>query len=276
MAKTWFVTGASRGFGREWTVAALERGDAVAATARNVSALAGLASKYGASLLPLQLDVTDRAAVFQAVAAAHDGLGRLDVVINNAGFGQTGMIEELREEDIRDQLETNFYGALWVVQAAVPLLRDQGGGHVIQVSSVGGVTAYPGIGAYSASKWALEGLSQSLALEVAQFGIKVTILEPALYATDVAGSSARHAPGMPIYDALRARLDERQAARIVQPGDPQATCQALLELVDLEEPPLRVFLGNGPLEVVTRDYEDRLATWRKWNQLSVEAHGHER
>jgi NAD(P)-dependent dehydrogenase (short-subunit alcohol dehydrogenase family) len=178
VTKTWFITGASKGFGREWAEAALEREDKVAATARNLQTLDALVDTYGDSVLPIQLDVTDRGADFDAVNGAADHFGGLDVVINNAGYGHFGMIEELTEDDVRSQLETNFFGALWVTQAALPIMREQGSGHIIQVSSLGGITAFPAIGAYHASKWALEGLSQSLSQEVAGFGIDVTLIEP--------------------------------------------------------------------------------------------------
>ena len=142
--KVWFITGASRGFGREWAIAALERGDSVAATARDTTTLDDLAATYGDRFLPLQLDVTDRAADFAAVQRAHERFGRLDVVINNAGYGHFGFVEELSEEDARAQIETNLFGALWVTQAALPILRAQGSGHILQVSSIGGICAFPG------------------------------------------------------------------------------------------------------------------------------------
>src|ERR1700728_3393903 len=155
--KTWFITGTSRGFGREWTVAALERGDRVAATARDTGTLKDLVAKYGDRLLPLALDVQDRSACFTAVDQAQKHFGRLDIVINNAGYGQFGLIEELSEKELRDQLETNVFGAFWVTQAALPHLRKQRSGHIVQISSIGGISAFAGIGAYHASKWALEG-----------------------------------------------------------------------------------------------------------------------
>ena len=158
-AKVWFITGTSRGFGREWTIAALKRGDSVAATARDVSTLDDLVADYGDALLPIALDVTDRDADFAAVKTAHEHFGRLDVVVNNAGYGQFGFIEELSEAEARDQIETNVFGALWITQAALPYLREQGSGHLIQVSSIGGISAFAGLGAYHASKWALEGFS---------------------------------------------------------------------------------------------------------------------
>jgi len=166
-AKTWFITGTSRGFGREWAIAALDRGDQVAATARDIASLDDLVAKYGEAILPIRLDVTDRDADFAAVKLAHDSFGRLDVIVNNAGYGQFGMVEEISESEIRAQLETNLLGALWVTQAALPYPREQGSGHIVQVSSIGGISAFMNTDAYHASKWALEGLSQSPAAEVA-------------------------------------------------------------------------------------------------------------
>jgi NAD(P)-dependent dehydrogenase (short-subunit alcohol dehydrogenase family) len=271
--KVWFITGTSRGFGREWAIAALERGDHVAATARDVTTLDDLVAKYGDALLPLALDVNDRAADFAAVSTAHDHFGRLDVVVNNAGYGQFGMIEELSESDVRDQIETNLFGALWVTQATLPLLRAQRGGHILQVSSIGGISAFPNVGAYHASKWALEGFSQALAQEVADFGIKVTIIEPGGFSTDWAGPSARHAETNPAYDDLRVRAQQWRAQRTANPGDPVASSAAVLAVVDAEKPPLRIFLGEAPLAIATADYESRLTLWREWQPVSVAAQG---
>ena len=271
--RTWFVTGASRGFGREWATAALERGESVAATARDTASLEDLADRFGDRLLPLQLDVTDRDAVQAAVAAAHERFGRLDVVVNNAGYGQFGMIEEISEAEARAQFETNVYGALWVTQAVLPYLRAQGSGHILQVSSIGGISAFPNIGIYNASKWALEAFSQSLAQEVAGFGIKVTIIEPGGYSTDWGGSSAKHATRLPAYDEFREQAAEARKARVGSPGDPTATREAVLKIVDAEEPPLRIFFGEAPLGVATTDYESRLAQWREWEPVSIAAHG---
>jgi NAD(P)-dependent dehydrogenase (short-subunit alcohol dehydrogenase family) len=273
MAKIWFITGASRGFGREWAIAALERGDGVAATARDTSTLADLVDRFGDLLLPLTLDVTDRDGVFAAVRAAHERFGRLDVVVNNAGYGQFGLVEELSEQEIRDQLETNLFGALWVTQAALPYLREQGSGHFLQVSSIGGISAFQNVGVYHASKWALEGISQALALEVAAFGIKVTLIEPGGYATDWGGASAKHATPLPAYAAVHEAAAEARKTRAGTPGDPVATRAAVLKVVDAEDPPLRIFFGDGPLGIATKDYESRLATWREWEPVSIEAHG---
>jgi NAD(P)-dependent dehydrogenase (short-subunit alcohol dehydrogenase family) len=272
-ARTWFITGSSRGFGREWAIAALERGDSVAATARDTGSLDDLVERFGDRILPLKLDVTDRAAVFDAVETAHRRFGRLDVVVNNAGYGQFGLIEEVSEAEARAQFETNVFGALWVTQAALPILREQGSGHILQVSSIGGISAFPNIGIYNASKWALEAFSQSLAQEVAGFGVKVTLIEPGGYSTDWGGSSAKHAAPLAAYDEFREQAAEARKARIGTPGDPVATRQAVLKVVDAEHPPLRIFFGDGPLRTATADYESRLAEWREWEPVSIEAHG---
>jgi NAD(P)-dependent dehydrogenase (short-subunit alcohol dehydrogenase family) len=272
-AKTWFITGASRGFGREWAIAALERGDSVAATARDTSTLDDLSQKYGERFLPVQLDVTDRAADFAAVALAHDQFGRLDVVVNNAGYGHFGLVEELSEDEARNQLETNFFGALWVTQAALPFLREQGGGHILQVSSIGGISAFPLVGAYHASKWALEGMSQALAQEVADFGIHVTLIEPGGFSTDWSGSSAKHSTELDAYADFHKKAQEQRAARTAQPGDPKASAAAVLRIVDAENPPLRVFFGSAPLGIAEKDYESRLTTWREWQDVAELAQG---
>ncbi|MGE2732264.1 SDR family oxidoreductase [Mycolicibacterium vaccae] len=271
--KIWFITGTSRGFGREWAISALERGDKVAATARDTATLADLTAKYGDALLPIQLDVTDRAADFAAVTQAHDHFGRLDIVVNNAGYGQFGFIEELSEQEARDQLETNLFGALWITQAALPYLREQGGGHIIQVSSIGGISAFPDVGIYNASKWALEGFSQALAQEVAPFGVHVTLIEPGGFATDWAGPSAKHATRLPAYAEIHEQAQQARGRRSAQPGDPQASARAILKVVDAEQPPLRVFFGELPLQIARADYENRLATWEQWQPVAVEAQG---
>jgi NAD(P)-dependent dehydrogenase (short-subunit alcohol dehydrogenase family) len=271
--KTWFITGTSRGFGREWTIAALDRGDNVAATARDISSLDDIAAKYGTAILPIALDVTDRAADFAAVRRAHERFGGLDVVVNNAGYGQFGMVEEISEREIRAQLETNLLGALWITQAALPYLREQGSGHILQVSSIGGISAFMNTGAYNASKWALEGLSQSLAQEVVGFGVNVTLIEPAAYDTDWAGPSAKHAAPLAAYDWVREEAARSRAHRVRTPGDPAATRDAVLRLVDTENPPLRMFLGEAPLDIATADYESRLATWREWQPVAAAAQG---
>jgi len=257
--KVWFITGTSRGFGREWAIAALERGDRVAATARRLSALDDVVERFGESVLPIELDVTDHDAAFAAVKRAHDHFGRLDVVINNAGYGLFGTVEEVSESEARAQIETNLFGALWVTQAALPYLREQGSGHILQVSSIGGISAFPGLGLYHASKWALEGFSQTLAAEVKRFGIHVTLIEPGGFDTDWSGDSAVHSNHQPPYAPLwEARA---KAPLTAKRGDPNASAKAVLELVDLEEPPLRQFFGTTPLATAKKDYESRIAVW---------------
>jgi NAD(P)-dependent dehydrogenase (short-subunit alcohol dehydrogenase family) len=271
--KVWFITGTSRGFGREWAIAALDRGDKVAATARDTATLADLVDKFGDAILPIELDVTDRAADFAAVKQAHEHFGRLDVVVNNAGYGQFGFVEELSEQDARDQIETNVFGALWVTQAALPYLREQGSGHIIQVSSIGGIVAFPNVGIYHASKWALEGFSQALAQEVAPFGVHVTLIEPAGFSTDWSGSSSRTAEALPAYADLHAENERVRKTRWAAPGDPKASAAAALKVVDAEQPPLRVFFGTEPLGMAKADYEQRLRTWEQWQSVAELAQG---
>ncbi|PND55364.1 short-chain dehydrogenase/reductase [Mycobacterium sp. ENV421] len=271
--KVWFITGTSRGFGREWAIAALDRGDKVAATARNTDTLSDLVDRYGDAILPIQLDVTDRDADFAAVTHAHDHFGRLDIVVNNAGYGHFGFIEELSESDARDQLETNVFGALWITQAALPYLRAQGSGHIIQVSSIGGITAFPLVGIYHASKWALEGFSQALAQEVAPFGIHVTLIEPGGFDTDWSGSSSRRSAELPDYAELHRQVDEARKQRWSAPGNPTASASAILKVVDAPTPPLRVFFGESPLQTAKADYESRIANWEQWQPVAVEAQG---
>ena len=271
--KTWFITGPSRGFGREWAAAALRRGDRVAATARDPRTLDDLAQEHGDALLPIALDVTDREAVFEAVRNAHEHFGQLDVVVNNAGYGQFGMVEELSEQEARDQIETNLFGALWVTQAALPFLREQGSGHFLQVSSIGGISAFQGIGIYHASKWALEGISQSLAQEVQGFGIHVTLIEPGGFSTDWAGSSARHAEPLDAYREAREASQRRRARGASSAGDPGASAEAVMRIVDAEHPPLRCFFGSAALGMAEQDYESRLTTWREWQPVAEIAQG---
>ncbi|MDT3446051.1 SDR family NAD(P)-dependent oxidoreductase [Pseudofrankia sp. BMG5.37] len=247
------------------------RGDRVAATARGLGSLADLVEANSEAILPLRLDVTDKEAVGAAVKAAYAHFGRLDIVVNNAGYGLVGAVEELDEQAIRGQLETNFFGALWVTQAVLPYLREQGSGHIVQISSVSGLAAFPTLGGYNASKWALEGLSEALAQEVASFGIAVTLVEPGLFGTDWAGSSAAHATPDPVYDQMRQAMVAMNGQAEV--GDPAAAAAALLKVVDAENPPLRVLFGSQPAQVVKYIYEQRLKTWADWEPVARQAQG---
>ena len=270
-SKVWFITGTSKGFGRVWAEAALARGDRVAATARDVKTLQPLTQRYGDLVAAIALDVTDKAAVAAAVAETLARFGRIDVAVNNAGYGRFGAIEEVSEAEARAQLETNLFGALWVTQAVLPQMRTQGSGHIIQVSSIGGVNAFPTIGLYHASKWGLEGFSQALAAEVQSFGIKVTIVEPGGFATEWGGPSAKRATPLPAYEAVHAAI--AQFRRGNTPGDPDATGPAILKVVDAAEPPLRIFFGAGGLPMTRAEYARRIETWEAWNDVALEAQG---
>lgn len=269
MSKTWFITGTSRGFGRAWTTAALERGDRVAATARDTSSLNNLVERFGDAILPITLDVTDRAADIAAVQQAHAHFGRLDVVVNNAGYGHFGFIEEITEEEARAQLETNVFGALWVTQAAIPLLREQGSGHIVQVSSIGGVAAFPGLGIYHASKWALEGFTEALGQEIAGFGIKTTLIEPGGYATDWGTASATQSEPNPVYQPFRDAMDAQRAGLIQPTADDSVA--AVLAAVDAEQPPTRLLLSSQAYGIALHTYDQRVKTWQAWEATSHSA-----
>ncbi|MDQ2844698.1 MAG: SDR family NAD(P)-dependent oxidoreductase [Acidobacteriota bacterium] len=274
-SKIWFITGASRGFGRIWAEAALMRGDKVAATGRKLEEVADLAERFGDAVLPLALDVTDPEQVRQVVPQAHAHFGRLDVVLNNAGYTLVGTVEEASEVDFRAVFDTNFFGMVRVLQAALPLLREQGSGHILSVSSSLGIVPMPLIGFYCASKAAVESIHESLAPEVKGFGIKVTLIEPGAYATDFASpTSLKIAPGVDAYADLRKRVFGRLSN--AERGDPQATAEAILKLVDGEDPPLRFILGSGVLAMVRTAYADRLATWEAWEAVSNAAQGEPR
>ncbi|QIZ50898.1 SDR family NAD(P)-dependent oxidoreductase [Dickeya zeae] len=271
-AKIWFITGAARGFGYIWAEAALARGDKVAATARNADSLQALVEQYGDRVLPLQMDVTDSRQVSDAVTKAHSYFGRLDVVLNNAGYALAGAIEEASLDEVKTEFDTNFFGMLRVIQAVLPILRNQKYGHILGVSSVAGLVAGPVTGFYNASKWAVEALHESLAMEVSGFGINVTLIEPGAYATDFSSaSSLKIAGGMEAYAILRQQVFEHSSE--LEFGDPQATAQAILHIVDAEQPPLRIFLGTEGMPLLRKIYAARLAEWEKWEELSNSAQG---
>ncbi|WP_040805542.1 SDR family NAD(P)-dependent oxidoreductase [Nocardia concava] len=268
MTRTWFITGANRGMGRAFTSAALERGDRVVATARDPRGLADLAQER---LTVLPLDVRERENVIAVVNQAFERSGTIDVIVNNAGFGLVGALEELDEAAIRTQMDTNFYGALWVSQAAVPHLRKQGSGHIVQISTVGAVGSLPLFGLYNASKWALEGFSASLADELRPFGIHVSIAQLGGFDTDWAGSSMRFpSAALPAYDGTREAIlgmpgyPDPAAPPTPTEGEQQWTDPApevgaaeLLQLVDLPNPPLRRIIGPGAREMVTMALDAR-------------------
>jgi NAD(P)-dependent dehydrogenase (short-subunit alcohol dehydrogenase family) len=270
--RTWLITGASRGFGRSFAQAALAAGDRVGATARDTSSLEDLVAEHGDAVLPIELDVTDRGAVFAAVRKVHEHFGRLDVVVNNAGYGVSGAIEELSEEQARRQLEVNLFGALWVTQAALPILREQGSGWIVQVSSIGGLAAFPLTGIYHASKWALEGFSETLRQEVEPFGIKVLIVEPSGFRTDWAGSSMDRAEPIEAYQQIdqiaHRRAFQQEDNNGSQPGNPDLAAQALLDTLERDDPPFRLLLGNVAYDVAVDRYETRLTEFRAGEQVA--------
>ena len=269
--KVFLITGASRGFGKLWAEAFLKRGDKVATTARNLDHLDDLVEKYGDAVLPIKLDVNSREQSIEAVKKAKDHFGRIDVLINNAGYGLFGAIEETTEQEAREQIETNFFGVLWTSQAVLPIMRAQKSGHIIQVSSFLGLVTLPVLGLYNASKFAVEGLSETLASEMAGFGIKVSLIEPNGYSTDWAGASAIQTKPTQTYAPLKKAFSE--GATPDSWGKPEATIDAVIKLVDSANPPLRLLLGKVAYQAVTQNYEKRLAGFEEWKDVTIAAHG---
>jgi NAD(P)-dependent dehydrogenase (short-subunit alcohol dehydrogenase family) len=273
MSRTWLITGASRGFGRTLTEAVLEAGDAVLATARRPEQLDDLAARYGERIRAVALDVTDAAAAAGAVAEATAVFGRLDVVVNNAGYANSAPIEEMAEDDFRAQIETNLFGVVNVSRAALPVFRAQRSGTFVQFSSIGGrVGGTPGMGAYQTAKFAVEGFSEVLASEVAPFGVKVIIVEPGAFRTDWQGSSmTRHAVG-PDYEetvgAIHRYRDEHDGR---QPGDPARGAKAVVDVVGAENPPRRLILGGDAVVAAQKAAEERAAETEQWAAVSRSA-----
>jgi len=270
MPQRWLITGTSRGLGRALAEAALAAGHRVVATARDPRALEDLAARHGQAVRLAALDVTDPDAAAGAVAVAKDAFGGLDVVVNNAGYGDIGSVEDTSLEDFRKQIDANLLGAIIVTKAAIPLLRAQRSGHFIQVSSVGGRLGAPGRAAYSAAKWGIEGFSEVLAQEMALVGVKVTIVEPGGFRTDFAGASTTLNAGHPEYDAVVGRAARMQAQYDGrQPGDPKRAALALLQLAAMPEPPLRLPLGSDAIAAISAADARRLAELDHWKDLSV-------
>jgi NAD(P)-dependent dehydrogenase (short-subunit alcohol dehydrogenase family) len=275
MARTWLITGASRGLGRAFAQAALEAGDAVVATARRPVDLADLVAAHPRSAFALELDVTQRHRAFAVADEAVALVGDLDVVVNCPGYGLHAPIEETSEEAARAQMETNFFGALWVTQAVLPHLRRAGRGHVIQVSSAAGGVAFPLVGLYSASKFALEGLTEALALEAAPFGVKVTIVQPSDFRTGFREACDRRVdPASPYATAFAAAASSLAVATSArEAGDPRRAAAALLELVAMPDPPVRLLLGNMAFDNVTAAHARQLDEWRAHEALARSADG---
>jgi NAD(P)-dependent dehydrogenase (short-subunit alcohol dehydrogenase family) len=261
MRKVWLVTGSGQGLGRAIAEAALERGDSVVATTRNRDDVEDLAEQYGDRVLPLALDVRERSAAAPALASAIARFGRLDVLVNNAARGLSCAVEEASEQEVRDLFDTNLFGALWVTQAALPIMRAQGAGHIVQISSGGGVISWPINGVYQASKWALEGLSESLAQESRHLGIKVTTVQVGHMDTNMVRTVKAERAPLDAYAGPRASMSSTAGRK---GKDPRDLANKLLKVVDAENPPLRVLLGR-PLSDIRAAYEERLATWEEWS-----------
>jgi NADP-dependent 3-hydroxy acid dehydrogenase YdfG len=270
MSKTVLITGASKGFGKAWTEALLEKGYQVAATARNIDTLKDLKAKYGDAIFPITLDVNKREESFAVVEKVQQHFGKIDILINNAGYALNGAVEEASESEARAQFETNFFGTLWLTQAVLPIMRNQKSGHIIQVSSILGIATLPVLGLYNASKFAVEGLTETLATEVKQFGINVTLVEPNGYFTDIWGNGF-NSESIEAYDGLKKAVTEGHDPDTF--GTINATVPAIIKLVEAENPPLRLFLGKVALPFAKQTYEQKLATWEEWADVSVAAHG---
>ncbi|MFD0274377.1 SDR family NAD(P)-dependent oxidoreductase [Kitasatospora sp. NPDC127111] len=264
--RVWFITGASRGLGRAFADAALAAGDRVAVLARTAGPLEELAAAHPGRVLPLTVDVTDRDAVFAAVTEAADHFGRLDIVVNNAGALAMGMVEEFTEAEARAHLDLNFFGALWVSQAVMPVLRAQRAGHLVQVSSIAALGGFPSTGLYSAGKFALEGLSEALATEAAAFDVKVSIIQPGGYWTDLYTAMHSTTP-LDAYTPLREELAKQWAEGAID-SDPALAATALLKLVDTDEPPLRLLLGSMVYDLAFDLARKRMDTWAGWEDVS--------
>jgi len=273
MSKTWLVTGTSRGFGRELATAILGSGDNLVATARRPEQLTDLVDTYGDRVRAVALDVTDAEAARTAVATAVDELGGLDVVVNNAGYANSVPIEEMDDEDFRQQIEANFFGVVNVTRAALPILREQRSGCFVQFSSVGGrVGGTPGLSAYQAAKFAVEGFSEVLAAEVKPFGVKVLIVEPGAFRTDWQGSSMRRSSVGPDYEATVGAMNRyRRDTDGTQPGDPARAARIILDVVAAEDAPLRLLLGAGAVDMTEKSSRERAAEAHRWADVSRSA-----
>jgi NAD(P)-dependent dehydrogenase (short-subunit alcohol dehydrogenase family) len=268
MSSVWLITGSSRGLGRALAEAVLAAGHRLVATARNTADLATLVEQYGASVRAVSLDVTDPVSARAAIKDAIDAFGRLDVLVNNAGYGNVASIEEGDDDDFRAQIETNFFGVANVTRAAIPVMRAQGSGHILQISSIGGRAGSPGLAAYQSAKWAVEGFSEVLAKEVRPLGIKVTIVEPGGFRTDWAGSSMSITqPGEAYRESIGAFLAFRELVKPI--GDPKKAALAILKIAGLEAPPLRLLLGTDAVMIAGMVHRAQAAGDAQWKALSL-------
>nr|WP_145402084.1 SDR family oxidoreductase [Paenibacillus xylanexedens] len=270
--KTWFITGTSSGFGRSLTELLLERGDRVAATVRKEDALHDLKDRYGDQLWVATLDVTDTPAIKTVVNQAFEELGQIDVVVNNAGYGLFGAAEEVSDEQIIHQFNTNVIGSIQVIRAALPHLRAQGGGRIFQLSSMGGQVAFPALSIYHATKWAMEGFIESLVQEVAPFNIQATLVEPGSARTNFGGSSMMAGLPMSEYENTPVgyiRQMSQEAGENQFPGDPVKMAQAIIDAADSEETSLRLTLGSDAYELVSKSLSSRMAALEAQKELAL-------
>ncbi len=270
MANTWFITGSSRGLGRSLTEAVLAKGDNVAATARNPEQLKDLVKKYPNQILPIKLDVTNYDEVYDAVATAVKHFGRIDVLVNNAGFGIVGAAEAFTEEQVRSQLETNLYAPIEITRAVLPYMRKQRSGRILQISSIGGRVGNAGVSIYQAAKFGLSGFSESLAKEIAPLGILLTCVEPGGFRTDWAGASMTYAPVVEGYEStVQKRTELFKSGAFVPMGDPDKAAKVMVELVENPEPPLHLVLGSEAIGMLKNADAQRTAEMEKWLPVSI-------
>jgi len=269
MEKVWFITGSSRGLGRDLTKAVLATGDKVAATARNTKQLDDLVAQYPNQLYPIQLDVTNYSQVRSAVADAIAHFGKIDVLVNNAGFGITGAAEAYTDEQVRSQLETNLYAPIEITRAVLPYMRKQRSGRILQVSSIGGRVGNAGVSIYQAAKFGLSGFTESLAKEVAPLGILVTSVEPGGFRTDWAGDSMTYAPEIEEYELVTQRANFFKSGDFVPVGDPVKAANVMVELADHPNPPVHLVLGSEAIGILKHADEVRAAEREEWLPVSL-------
>jgi len=270
-SRVWFITGASRGFGALIAKDALDRGDKVIATARNPKVVIETLGNHP-NLLALQLDVTNEAASIEAAKKAIDRFSQIDILVNNAGYGLLGAVEESGDQEVKDLFNTNVFGLLNVIRAVVPYMRKQGNGHIINISSIGGYASYPGWGAYCATKFAVEALTESLAYELEPFGVKATTVEPGFFRTDFLDSTSLVSTekSFPEYAAtVGAMRDFAASANHAQPGDPTKLSKAIIKLVDSKEPPLRLPLGSDTVHKITEKNQFVQKELDAWKHLAI-------
>lgn len=270
MNKVWFITGSSRGLGRTLTEAVLAKGELVAATARQPQQLGDLVTKYPSQILPLPLDVTDQEGITYAVDQAVKHFGRIDVLVNNAGFGIVGAAEAFTDEQVRSQLETNLVAPINITRAVLPYMRKQRSGRILQISSIGGRVGNAGVSIYQAAKFGVSGFTEVLAKEVAPLGIKVTSVEPGGFRTDWAGASMTYAPFVEGYETtVDQRVEFFQSGKFVPVGDPAKAAKVMIDLVEHPEPPVHLILGSEAAGMLRSADETRKAEFEKWLPVTL-------